>query len=388
MSLPVYLDYNATTPLEPRVVETINSYLREHFGNPSSAHFFGRSAAEGLAWARRQVAQLIDAGEDDIVFTGSATEANNMAILGLAGSVAGGGGHIVTSAIEHPSVRQPFAHLREQGWQLSIVPVDQYGRVDPAEVAKAMRPETVLVSVMHANNETGTIQPIREISNIVKRHNSLLHVDAAQTAGKIPISVKQLGADMLTLAGHKFYAPKGVAALYVRKGIRLSPLMFGADQEHGRRTGTQNVACIAGLGMAARIARQRQDTESIRLRYKRDRLYQLLARKIPGLEINGHPEWLLPNTLNVSFPHVNGQALLDRVASEVAASTCSACHAGDHKGAGSVLQAMGLSAARIDGAVRLSVGIPTTDIEIEFAAAMLIEAWQSSTLENDKVAGG
>ncbi len=387
MSVPVYLDYNATTPLEPRVIETINSYLREHFGNPSSSHYFGRSAAEGIAWARHQVARLIDAGEDDIVFTGSATEANNMAVLGLAGSVAEGGGHLVTSAIEHPSVRQPFEHLREQGWQLSIVPVDQYGRVDPADVAKAMRPETALVSVMHANNETGTIQPIREISEIVKRHNSVLHVDASQSVGKIPVSVKKLGADMLTLAGHKFYAPKGVAALYVRKGIRLSPLMFGADQEYGRRTGTENVAYVAGLGMAARIARQRQDTESIRLCYKRDRLYQLLARKIPRLAINGHPEWILPNTLNVSFPDVNGQALLDKVASEVAASTGSACHAGD-KEAGPVLQAMGLSAARIDGAVRLSVGVPTTEVEIEFAAAMLIEAWQSSTTENDMAAGG
>ena len=254
---PVYLDYNATTPVAPEVADAIEPYLREHFGNPSSSHVYGQKARAAVEQARGEVAALVGAKPEEIVFTGCATESNNLAIQGVARALGGKKKHLITSAIEHPSVMQPFLKLREEGWEVTILPVDRHGRVNPIAVARAIRPDTALISVMHANNEVGVIQPIAEIAQFARTKGILLHTDAAQSAGKIPLVVYKLGVDLLTLASHKFYAPKGVGALYVRTGTPLSPLQVGAGHEHGLRPGTENVPFVVGLGAAARIARKR-----------------------------------------------------------------------------------------------------------------------------------
>lgn len=381
MQTPIYLDYNATTPVDPKVVETIGVYLTNHFGNPSSSHSYGQQAYEGVAWARQQVAGLIDATEDEIVFTGSASEANNMAILGTARALRHKGRHLITTAIEHPSVLQPFSQLKKEGWDITILPVDQYGRVKLSDMRQAIRRDTVLVSVMHANNEVGTIQPIEDISRLLRPLDIVFHVDAAQSIGKIPVSVNILGADLLTIAGHKLYAPKGVGALFIKKDIDLLPLTFGASQEHGRRTGTENVAFIAGLGTAAYLAKSRLDIEEARLTYKRNMLQTLLSKEIKGLQLNGHPDMRLPNTLNLSFPDVSGKDLLERASNYVAASVGSACHANNGT-ASSVLTAMNINYERQRGAVRLSVGHLTTEEEIKWAATILISAWKECQQNN------
>ncbi len=376
MTRPVYLDYNATTPVDPLVQTAIADVLRDSYGNPSSSHIYGRQAREIVELGRHEVAALIQAADSEIIFTASASEANNLAILGTAYARQAQGRHVITSAVEHPSVLQPCHHLQQQGWALTVLPVDEFGRVDPAELAQAIRPDTVLVSIMHANNEVGTIQPIEAIAAITRQHGIPLHVDAAQSAGKIPVDVNLLGADLLTLAGHKFYAPKGIGALYIREGISPVPLLHGASQEGGRRTGTENVAYIAGLGKAAQLARDQLDTTPIALRDKRDYLHRLLLEAIPELRLNGHPEQRLPNTLNVSFPDVNGKQLLERAADRVAASIGSACHEDSAQVSG-VLGAMGMDTPRASGAVRLSTGCPTSDADIQQAATALIQACQT-----------
>lgn len=372
---PVYLDYNATTPVDPEVADAIEPYLREHFGNPSSAHRYGQRAKQAVDEGRAEVAALLGAAPDEIIFTGCASEANNLAIQGVALALAASRKHLVTSAVEHPSVMQPFLKLREAGWAVTLLTVDGAGRVDPASVAEALRPDTALVSVMHANNEVGTLQPLAEIAALTRTHGILLHVDAAQSLGKVAVNVDALGADLLTVAGHKFYAPKGVGALYVRHGTPLSPLNVGAGHERGLRPGTENVAFIAGLGVAARLARCHLAAATVQLRECRDLLHRRLATAIPGLELNGHAIERLPNTLNVSFPGVAGHALLEAVATDLAASTGSACHAGSHAVSG-VLGAMGCTAVRAAGAVRLSVGRYTSAADIERAATALIGAWK------------
>jgi cysteine desulfurase len=326
--------------------------------------------------ARGEVATLIGAQADEIIFTGCATEANNLAILGMARTLGGGKKHLLTSAVEHPSVMQPFLRLCDEGWEVSILPVDSTGRVDPQAVERALRPDTALVSVMHANNEVGTIQPIAEIARLTRPRGILLHSDAAQSIGKIAVNVDKLGVDLLTLAGHKFYAPKGVGALYARKGTVLAPVLAGAGHEHGLRPGTENVAFIAALGMAARLAHERLPKAQARLKAMRDQLHLQLLAEVPGLLLNGPSEYRLPNTLNVSFPGVAGHDLLTAAASEVAASTGSACHSGSAPASG-VLGAMGLDAGRAAGAVRLSLGMSTTAAEIGRAARALGKAWRA-----------
>lgn len=375
MNAPIYLDYNATTPIAPEVADAMLPFLREHFGNPSSSHPFGRRAALAVAEARSHVAALIGARADEIVFTGCATEANNLALLGVARAVGETKRHLVISSIEHPAVLAPAKHLQEQGWSITIVPVDEFGRVSPADIANALRPDTALVSVMHANNEVGTIQPIREIAHITRERGVLLHTDAAQSVGKIPVGVDALGVDLLTLAGHKFYATKGVGALYVRQGTPIRSVLYGADQEHALRPGTENVPAIVGLGVAARLARERLPEATAHLRSLRDRLHTLVADAIPGLMLNGHQEERLPNTLHVSFPGVTGRALLEKASDVVAASLGSACHS-EHDAVSGVLAAMSIDAARASGAVRLSVGAMTSDDDVTQAAAGLIWAWR------------
>jgi cysteine desulfurase len=328
MKKPIYLDYNATTPIDPRVVAAMMPYLEACFGNPSSGHVYGREAKAAVEAARQEVATLVDAAQDEVIFTASATEANNLALLGAAGN-GGGRRHIVTSAIEHPAVMEPLRHLQKDGWRVDFLPVNGQGQVRADIALKVIGPQTALVSLMLANNETGVIQPVREIAALAHYHGALMHVDAAQAVGKIPVSVAGLGADLLTLAGHKFYAPKGVGGLVVRSGIQLRPLLFGAGHEHGLRPGTENVPHLVALGKAASLARESLWEEVPRLATLRDRLYQRLAAEVPGLTLNGHAEQRLPNTLNVSFPAVSGTQLLAK-AEEIAASTGAACHAGRH----------------------------------------------------------
>ncbi len=326
MNTPIYLDYNATTPVDPLVADAIEPYLHQHFGNPSSTHVYGRNAHQAVERAREQVAKLIGAQASEIVFTGCATEANNLAIRGVARALRDKGRHLITSAVEHPAVTQPFQRLSEDGWEVTIIPVDGYGQVDPARLADALRDDTVLVSIMHANNEVGTIQPVEEIAAITRPRGILLHTDAAQSAGKIPVSVDDLGVDLLSLAGHKFYATKGVGALYVRSGTPVQPVLVGAGHEVGLRPGTENVPAIVGLGEAARIAHEHKPGHAQQLQLLRDQLHTRLAEAIPGLLLNGHPEHRLPNTLNLSFPGVDGRDLLVLAEDEVAASVGSACH--------------------------------------------------------------
>lgn len=377
MNGPIYLDYNATTPVAPEVLEAMLPYLVEHYGNPSSSHPYGGKAAEAVRNARASVASLLGAAADEIVFTGSATEANNLALLGVARALIGKKRHLVVSAAEHPAVIEPALYLQSEGWDLSVIPVDAYGRVDPADVAAALRQDTALVSIMHANNEVGTIQPVAEIAAITKGRGVLLHTDAAQSAGKISLDVDALGVDLLTLAGHKFYAPKGVGALYIRAGTPIRPIQFGAGQEHGLRPGTENVSQMIGLGAAARLARERLPAATEKLRLLRDALHERLAAAVPGLMLNGHPTERLPTTLHVSFPGIGGRELLSRVEGWVAASVGSACHS-EADAVSGVLAAMGCDAARARGAVRLSVGWMTTPKEIEAAAAALSEGVKSA----------
>ena len=374
MSIPVYLDYNATTPVDPEVADAIEPYLWGLYGNPSSSHAFGRRARDAVEHARAQVAALIGAWPDEIIFTGCATEANNLAIRGVARALREKGRHLITSSVEHPAVSQPCKRLEEDGWKVSVVPVDNYGRVNPEDVVNAIRSDTVLVSIMHANNEVGTIQPIEDIAAATQRHGILLHTDAAQSIGKIPVNVDMLGADLLTLAGHKFYATKGVGALYVREGTPIEPVLVGAGHERGLRPGTENVPAIVGLGKAAELALKKDRADTSRLLELREQLHKLLERGIPGLELNGHRSQRLPNTLNLSFPDTDGRELLLIASEAVAASVGSACHE-EGEAVSGVLGAMGISAHRARGAVRLSLGIPSTGAEVEHAAAVLINAW-------------
>ncbi|QQD72950.1 cysteine desulfurase family protein [Acidithiobacillus ferrivorans] len=372
--LPIYLDYNATTPVDPLAAQALEPWLRERFGNPSSAHLYGKEAKAAVETARAEVAALIGGRPEDMVFCGSATEANNLAIFGAARALRGERRHLVTSAVEHPSVMQPMRWLEAEGWQLTVLPVDGTGRVRMEAAAQAIRRDTALISVMLANNETGTMQPVSEIAALAHAYGAFMHVDAAQGAGKIPIDVHDLGADLLTLAGHKFYAPKGVATLYVREGTPILPIMAGADHERGLRPGTENVPHIVALGTAARLAQEGVAEEAARLRLLRDALQERLVIAIPGLLLNGHPTERLPNTLNLSFPGVAGWQLL-AAAPEIAASTGSACHAGGHT-VSDILAAMSMPREQALGAIRLSLGRFTTTAEIDEAANALINAWR------------
>lgn len=365
----IYLDYNATTPVAPEVFRAMEPFLAGEYGNPSCDYPLGLKACEAVRRARQEVAALLGCSPDAIVFTSGATEANNTVLKGVAAYR--GRGHIITVATEHPAVLAPCRFLKSQGFDVTILPVDGTGRVDPDEVRRALRPDTILISVMHANNETGTIQPIREIGALAKEAGVLFHTDAAQSICKIPVDVDVLRVDFLTVAGHKFYAPKGVGALYVRPGFTFTPLLHGASQEGGRRAGTENVPYIVALGTACRLARERLPVAPAHLRGLRDRLHELLRNGVPDLILNGPEVERLPNTLNVSFPRLAGCDLMGGLP-QVAASLGSACHAGQ-EAISPVLAAMGLPASVASGAVRFSVGFPTTLAEVEEAAALLLQ---------------
>ncbi|MCC6877948.1 MAG: cysteine desulfurase [Sandaracinaceae bacterium] len=369
MGDPIYLDHNATTPILPEVVDAMLPYLRSHFGNPSSAHVYGRRARDAIEHARHRAAALIGCEASEIVFTSGGTEANNLAIRGIAGT-RGAPGHIVTTAIEHPATAEPCAWLERHGWRVTRAGVDGSGRAE----LDAIEPGTALVTVMHSNNETGVLQPIAEIARLARTAGALVHTDAAQSVGKVPVRVDELDADLLSIAGHKLYAPKGVGALFVRRGTPLAPFALGAGHERGLRPGTENVASIVGLGLACEIAHRDLESLGERMRALRDALFERLAAAVPGLALNGHATLRLPNTLSVRFPRASGTALLD-AAPEVAASTGSACRDGEDV-ASAVILAMGVSPSEALGSVRLTLGRGTTDADVARAADALSRAWR------------
>ena len=371
--LPIYLDHNAGTPVLPEVVDAMLPYLREHFGNPSSNHIYGRTMHDAVERAREQVAQLIDCVPGEVYFTSGGTEANNLAIRGVTAAIPARR-HILTSVIEHPATAGPGAWLEQQGYRVSRVQVDSAGRVLPERVQECLGQETALVTIMHANSETGTLQPIAEIAGLAHAAGALMHTDAAQSCGKIRVSTRHEKVDLLSIAGHKLYAPQGVGALFVRAGTPIKPLLIGAGHEHGLRPGTENVASIVGLGQACEIARCSLVEESERLSRLRDHLWSLLREAIPGIALNGYPAERLPNTLNVRFPGVAGNTLL-AACPAIAASTGSACHeSGDS--ASEVILAMGIPESEAIGSVRLSLGRFNTRQEIDLAATELIKAWK------------
>jgi cysteine desulfurase len=374
---PIYLDHNATTPILPVVVEAMLPFLREHFGNPSSGHPYGQRAQQAVVRAREQVAALLGCAPDEVVFTGGGTEANNLAIRGVAAAVGAARRHLVTSVVEHPATARPCDHLEVHGFAVARAPVDAHGQVVPAALDGLLRDDTALVTIMLANNETGTVMPLAALAAAARGRGALVHTDAAQAVGKLPVRVDDLGVDLLSVAGHKLYAPKGVGALYVRRGTPLAPVLLGAGHERGLRPGTENVAGIVGLGAACAAALADGPREAARVRRLRDELWARLRAAVPGLVLNGHPTERLPNTLNVAFPGVAGSAVL-AAAPEVAASTGSACHEGAET-ASAVLLAQGLAPAVALGAVRLSLGRGTTPDEVAAAAAALARAWGEVT---------
>ncbi len=372
---PIYLDYNATTPIAREVAEAMLPYLYEHFGNPSSSHPYGLVAKRAVEAARAQVAGLLGCQPAEVIFTSGGTESNNYAIQGAALARRERGNHIITSAVEHPAVIEVCHWLETQGLRLTVLPVDEYGLVNPADLEVAISPETILVTVMHANNEVGTIQPIAELAEIAHRHGALLHTDAAQAVGKIPVHVDELGVDLLSVAGHKLYAPKGVGALYVCSGIRLANLMHGAGHEGGRRPGTENVIEIVGLGQACEIAGRDLEQNMVHFKAMRDRLHKGLLRELGegAVKLNGHPEKRLPNTLSLSFRGAEANALLAEIGQQVAASAGAACHA-DRVDVSAVLRAMSVPLEWAMGAVRFSVGRGTTVEEIDRVVKTVAEA--------------
>lgn len=368
----VYFDYNATTPLAPEVASAMRPFLEEEYGNPSCLHWAGQRAHAAVERARSQVAALLHCEPAEIVFTSGGTEANNSALAGVFfNSREKTPPHFVISSVEHPSISNVASFLERLGAEVTRVPVDRFGQVDPESVRRAMRPNTALVSVMHANNEVGTIQPIREIASLAREHGALMHTDAAQTVGKLPVNVQELGVDLLTVAGHKMYAPQGVGALFIRKGVALEPYLHGAAHEGGRRAGTENVLEIVALGAACELVRGKIDVSA--MRKLRDHLWQLLSDRFGDhLVLNGHPEQRLPNTLNVSFVNCLGHEILSRMAG-VAASTGSACHAGAYE-VSPVLRAMGVSDSLALGAIRFSLGRNSTRDEVELVVKQLASA--------------
>jgi len=370
---PVYLDYNATTPVDPRVAEAMAPYLTDFFGNPSSSHSYGDTPRRALAEARAQVAGLIGGRSEEIVFTSSGSEADQLAIRGAVLASGVPRPHVITQATEHPAVLETCHALeRLHGIRLTVLPVDGEGAVDPAALSAALTDETVLVSVMAANNETGTLQPVPELAALAHRHGALFHCDAAQAPGKVSVDVMEWDVDLLTVVGHKMYAPKGVGALYVRTGLQLEPVVYGGGQEGGMRAGTENVGLAVALGAAARLAADELDRGAgPRVAALRDDLHRRLTEALPGrVRLNGPASRRLPNTLNVSIDGVLGHELLAETPG-VAASTGSACHSGTTSPS-PVLTAMGMDHPRAAGALRLSLGRWTSQADVDEASAALI----------------
>ncbi|MBW2479179.1 MAG: cysteine desulfurase [Deltaproteobacteria bacterium] len=376
MPKPIYLDYNATTPHDPEVIAAMRPFLEEAFGNPSSSHFYGNAPQKAVADARSQVAELLGSRPEEIVFTSGGTESNNHALKGVAEAYADKGNHIITSRIEHPAILEVCQYLEKNGVAVTYVSVDDRGMVSAYEVEKAVTARTVLISIMHANNEVGTIQPLADIARIAKAKDILLHTDAAQSVGKIPTRVEELGVDLLSVAGHKIYAPKGVGALFIRNGIRLPRFMQGAGQESGRRPGTENVLEIVGLGKACEIAARDLEQNMTHMQHMRDRLYEGIRKKCVRIRVNGHPQHRLPNTLSISFEGLEANRILERIASRVAASAGAACHS-DRIDVSGVLKAMAVPLSWAKGTLRLTTGRMTTEADIDHAIGVISQAVES-----------
>jgi cysteine desulfurase len=367
----VYLDYNATTPIDKEVAEEMRPYFEEYFGNPSSVHSYGASTKIAVEAARSKAASLINCDTSEIVFTSGGTESNNFAIKGYAFANKHRGNHIITSQIEHPAVFEVCKYLEKNGFEVSYIPVDEYGVVKIDLLEKAISNNTILITVMHANNEVGSIQPVEEISILAKKYNIAFHSDAAQSAGKIPVDVKSMGVDLLSIAGHKVYAPKGVGLLYVKSGIVLEKFMHGADHEQNMRAGTENVLEIVGLGKACELAQENLKKYSNHYLKTRNHLKNLLEKSITDLRFNGHPEKCLPNTLSVSFPNIEANTLVSRL-DKVAVSAGAACHA-ESVDVSAVLEAMNVPVNYAMGTIRLSTGRNNSLEDIEFAASEIIK---------------
>jgi cysteine desulfurase len=371
----IYLDYNASTPIVPAVAAAMRPFIEGHYGNPSSGHWASVGAKAALEGARGQIATLLDSHADEILFTSGGSEANNLAIKGVFFALRDKGDHIITTRIEHPAILEPCKFLERLGARVTQLPVDRMGRIDPNDLRKAITPRTILISIMHANNEVGTIQPIDECAHIAREHDILFHTDAAQSVGKVPTRVNELGVDLLSIAGHKIYAPKGVGALFVRRRVPLEPLIHGAGHEGGRRAGTESALLAVGLGKACDLARDLAAMD--RVRTLRDRFWQALQNQFGNrVVLNGHPVYRLPNTLNVSFLGQVGAEILAKL-NGVAATTGSACHAGRIE-LSPVLAAMGVEPEEGMGAVRFSLGRVTTRDEIDLTVERLTDVLASA----------
>ncbi len=367
----IYLDYNSTTPIDPMVYEAMEPYYHSHFGNASSNHSLGKYNREAIDFAREQVAGLVGCKPEEIIFTSGGSESNNMALKGIAAKQGGQGQHIIVSKIEHPAILNVVQYLQHQGFRISYLPVDTQGVVQADDLEEIITSKTILVSVMHANNEIGSIQPINELSEYAHEAGALFHTDAAQSVGKIPVDVSDLGCDLLTLAGHKLYAPKGVGAIYIKEGVDMEPLIHGANHENGLRAGTENVAQIVGLGMAAEIAAQKLESEMLRQQNLRDRLQASLKQAFPEIRVNAGNTPRLPNTLSVSFAQLNALEILANL-DEVLVSAGAACHSADGKGSG-VLEAMQIPLNYQLGTIRITLGRFCDEALVQQASAILIK---------------
>jgi cysteine desulfurase len=378
---PIYLDYNGTTPHDPEVIDAMRPFFEKEFGNPSSSHWYGIKPKRAVEKARTQVAALLKCKPEEIVFTSGGTESNNHAIKGAAAAKCGRGNHIVTTRIEHPATLEVCAYLEGIGYRITRLPVDEFGVVDVSDVERAVSDDTILITVMHANNEVGSIQPLEEISEIAKAKGIVFHTDAAQSLGKIPVDVDALGVDLLSIAGHKIYAPKGIGALYIREQLKLDPFVHGAGQERGLRAGTENVMEIVGLGKAFEIAKRDLERNTAAMRGTRDRLHEGLRARLHDLRLNGHPEKRLPNTLSLCFRGLDAGRILEEIGLEIAASAGAACHS-DTVEISHVLRAMNVPEEWAKGALRFTTGRMTTDAEINRAVDVIANAVEKLIREN------
>lgn len=371
---PIYLDYNATTPIAPEVRKAMQPYLDHLFGNPSSSNSMGQAAKSAIQQAREQIAQLLNCDPSEVVFTSGGTESNNHALKGVAAALKHKGRHIITSSVEHPAVIEVCKYLEKQDYKVSYLPVDKWGMVNIKDVAAAIRPDTILISIMHANNEVGTLQPLSEISKLAKKHGILVHTDASQSIGKVSTDIAQLSVDLLTIAGHKLYAPKGIGALYIKSGTPIENLMHGAGQESGMRPGTENVMHIVGLGKACELASSKLAENQAHLFELRNCLLEELQKQVKcEMVIHTPLENSLPNTLSVAFKGISAHELTATIRSKVIIGTGSACHSGATS-ISSVLSAMGVDKATGTSTVRLSVGKYSAKEDVRKAALIIAEA--------------
>jgi cysteine desulfurase len=378
---PIYLDYNATTPIAPEVAEAMIPYLKGFFGNPSSSHFYGRQSKEAVDKARTQVALLLNCNPSELIFTSGGSESNNYALKGYAFANQDKGKHIITSSIEHPAITEVCKFLETEGFEVTYLPVDGTGRVQLSDVKKAIRPDTILISIMYANNEVGTLQPISDISKLAKEYNIVMHSDCAQAVGKVTVNIQELGVDLLTIAGHKLYGPKGIGALYIREGIKLQKLIHGADHERNLRAGTENVLEIVGLGKAAELSMENEDE---RIKHEKHLIKRLRTNlsQLPDVQFNGNIAFCLPNTLSVSFKNLQANELLGKL-KNVAASAGAACHT-DSISVSATLEAMKIPLKYAMGTIRFSVGRYTTKTEIDMASKEIIAVVESLRRDADQ----